>query len=91
MLRPVFRDVAIPHAAPAARTPGEFDLPINALWATDPRPDLTIECVRGGVWVTQAGDDRDVTLAPGETFTPAPVGRVVVQALVASRVRVRPS
>ena len=88
MLRPVFREIAAAPAQPAARTPGEFDLPINALWSTDPRPGVVIECVRGGVWVTQTGDDRDVTLAPGEQFTPAPDGRVVVQALVASRVRV---
>jgi hypothetical protein len=28
----------------------------------------TIECVKGALWITQEGDERDVTLAAGERF-----------------------
>jgi hypothetical protein len=70
-----------------ASTPDEFDLPTGALWSTGPKRHLTITCRRGRLWITQAGDARDTILEPGACFTPAPHGRIVVQALDASRVR----
>jgi hypothetical protein len=39
----------------------------------------------GLVWVTQCGDDRDIFLAPGESFTMGCDGLTLVQALQASR------
>ena len=85
-LRPIRKELAVPFPGEAIR-PGEFDLPINALWATDPRAGSRIECVAGGLWITQAGDERDIVLRAGQTFVPAREGRVVVQALCDARVR----
>jgi hypothetical protein len=52
----------------------------------DPRPDLTIRAIAGDVWITQAGNERDVILVKGDVFTPARRGRVVVQALTDARI-----
>jgi len=68
------------------RTPDEFDLPHGALWGTSPGPGLRIRCTRGQLWITQAGSTDDVVLLAGDTFTPAPRGRVVIQALTDARV-----
>jgi len=70
-----------------ASTADEFDLPSGALWSMEPKIRPTIACQRGRLWITQAGDARDTILEVGQIFTPAPRGRVVVQALDASRVR----
>lgn len=42
----------------------------------DPRESLVldhaagieIECLRGGLWITQYGDNRDIVLTPGRSF-----------------------
>jgi hypothetical protein len=67
-------------------TPDEFDLPDGALWGTSPRPGLRIRCARGQLWITQAGSADDIVLLAGDTFTPAPKGRVVIQSLTDARV-----
>jgi hypothetical protein len=67
-------------------TPDEFDLPRGALWGTTPRPGLHIRCTRGQLWITQAGSADDIVLLADDTFTPAPRGRVVIQALTDARV-----
>lgn len=67
-------------------TPSEFSLPQGALWSTSPRADLRIRCVRGELWITQAGSADDIVLLTGQTFAPAPKGRVVIQALSEARV-----
>lgn len=86
-ITPVFRE--LPATAPIARpAPAEFDLPGGALWSTEPHRAMEIRCEDGQLWVTQAGNERDVVLLAGETFVPAPKGRVVVQALTHSRLRV---
>lgn len=87
---PVFREVppaALGGAGVMARTSREFNLPKGALWSTEPRHDLTVHCVDGQLWITQAGDGRDIVLTTGETFAPQPKGRVVIQALSDSRIQ----
>ena len=42
---------------------------------------LTVECVRGALWITQAGDERDVTLQAGEHFRLDRDGLAVVYGL----------
>jgi hypothetical protein len=87
---PVFRELPAAELPQLRdRTPGEFDLPARALWSLDPRPDIAVHCLSGQLWITQAGDGRDIILLAGESFTPAAKGRVVVQALSDARVVVR--
>ena len=81
---PVFREV--PGVSVLPRPATTFALPQGSLWSTEPRRGLPIHCVEGQIWITQAGDGRDVVLCPGETFIPGPKGRVVVQALLDSRI-----
>ena len=89
---PVQREIRLPRtdgvlpAQIVAGTPNEFSLPHGALWGTSPRADLRIHCVRGELWITQAGSAEDVVLVTGESFAPAPRGRVVIQALTEARV-----
>ncbi|HEY7117744.1 MAG TPA: DUF2917 domain-containing protein [Tepidisphaeraceae bacterium] len=67
--------------------PREFELPQGALWSTQAARIIAIACDRGELWITQSGDERDHVIAEGESFTAAPRGRVVVQALSSARVR----
>ena len=82
----------IPFVAPALppqvaqNTPDEFDLPDGGLWATTPRTPLTIHCLTGQLWITQAGNTDDIVLLPGDTHTLAAKGRVVIQALTDARI-----
>jgi hypothetical protein len=91
-LAPVRREISLPANPPVLPaqivrgTPDEFHLPHGALWGTSPRLGLRIRCARGQLWITQAGSADDVVLLPGETFAPAPRGRVVIQALTDARV-----
>jgi hypothetical protein len=82
---PVRREIRLP-AQIARATPGEFSLPQGALWGASPRPDVRVHCLQGELWITQAGSGDDIVLLAGETFTPAPKGRVVIQALSDARV-----
>src|SRR5436190_13633049 len=50
-----------------------------------------IRVVRGRVWATLEGADRDVVLAEGDEFTPRCAGRLVLEALGASTVLIRES
>ena len=52
---------------------------------------LRLVCDHGQVWITQAGDSRDVILSPGATFTSTGTGKIVVQALEPSRFLVSPA
>ena len=58
------------------------------MFSFEPVPGMVIECVSGELWVTQAGDGRDVVLHAGQVHLPNRRGRVVVQGMSASRVRV---
>ncbi|GAB4255617.1 MAG: hypothetical protein Kow0092_00870 [Deferrisomatales bacterium] len=54
------------------------------------REDLrgaTIRCLRGAVWVTQAGDSRDRVLSPGDAYEVARKGTVQVWARGASQLQ----
>ena len=84
-LTPVRREIPLPEQI-ARGMPDEFSLPQGALWATSPRADLRIQCLRGELWITQAGSADDIVLLTGESFVPAPRGRVVIQALSEARV-----
>jgi hypothetical protein len=84
-LTPVRRQIPLP-AQIVRGTPDEFDLPHGALWGMTPQPDVRIRCSRGQIWITQAGSAADVVLLTGETFAPAPKGRIVIQALTDARV-----
>jgi hypothetical protein len=60
---------------------------VRALPAT--RHAHTVHCVYGTLWVTQEGDEHDVVLQAGQTFTTRPRRKAVVQALAPSIVLVR--
>jgi hypothetical protein len=87
--RPIFREIPAPvRPSPVgSSTAGDFDLPADALWSIDPHQGLTIHCAQGQLWITQAGDGRDIVLASGEAFAPRSKGRVVIQALSDSRIQ----
>jgi hypothetical protein len=44
-----------------------------------------VECLSGSLWLTQDGDDRDVVLAPGESFGFDRPGAALVSAFADSR------
>ena len=87
---PVFREVppaVLSGTDVFAPTSSAFNLPEGALWSTEPRRNRVVHCLAGQLWITQAGDDRDIVLSAGETFAPHPKGRVVIQALAESRLQ----
>ena len=43
---------------------------------------LEIRCIRGNLWITQAGDSRDVVLYAGESFTLDRRGLALITALL---------
>lgn len=47
----------------------------------------TIVCLRGGVWITQHHDSRDIVLGEGERFVFDRPGRAIVQATADSLLR----
>lgn len=47
----------------------------------------TIVCLRGGVWITQHHDNRDIVLGEGERFVFDRPGRTIVQATADSLLR----
>lgn len=51
----------------------------------------TIECVEGALWITQEGDERDVTLAAGEQFCLDRDGLTVVYGLEPAAFSVLPA
>lgn len=48
----------------------------------------TIVCLRGGVWITQHHDTRDIVLGAGERFVFDRPGRAIVQATADSLVSI---
>jgi len=61
----------------------------GTLWRVNARPrELSIACQRGSVWITQEQDGRDIVLDAGQSFINATSGRLVVQALKESLLRV---
>jgi len=44
-----------------------------------------VECVSGTLWITQDGDQRDIVLAPGESFAFDRPGDALISALDDSR------
>jgi hypothetical protein len=45
------------------------------------RPGSTFFCDAGILWLTQAGDQRDYVLSPGQTMTVTKRGKVLVEAM----------
>jgi hypothetical protein len=44
-----------------------------------------IECLSGQLWITQHGDERDIVLGPGQSFTFDRNGMVIVNAIRSSQ------
>lgn len=74
-----------PAAAPAAatlKTSAFVRVADGGVWTRVPgAAGLRIVGVSGHLWITQAGDPGDTTVAPGDTFHTRGRGKVVVQAL----------
>ena len=78
-------------ADPTWRQPREmqFTLAAGAVWGSSSRPRaILIACVAGDVWITQAGDARDVTLSAGHAIICAAGRKLVVQALSQARIEI---
>ncbi|HLH21721.1 MAG TPA: DUF2917 domain-containing protein [Chloroflexota bacterium] len=74
-------------AHPARRV---VSLAPGQVWSLDPvGPETVLRCVAGRCWVTQADDRADYDLRAGATLELRRHGRVVVQALVPTTLRVR--
>lgn len=43
--------------------------------------ELTIQCEKGILWITQTGDLRDHILYPGDRFTSRKRGRLLIEAM----------
>lgn len=72
------------HNEPFGDAPTAFvRLTEGDLWAQVPTRTgaITLECVAGEIWVTQAGSAADVLLSPGDAFATRGTGKVIVQAL----------
>lgn len=73
------------YPAPAA-VQSVHALEADGVLAIEPEGrSLRLLCDHGQVWVTQAGDSRDVILSPGVAFTSTGTGKIVVQALEPAR------
>ena len=89
-------DVAavVPHGEvePAARGAARWvDLVETGMLVVNPHGRaIVVDCAVGPAWVTQENDGNDTVLAPEESWTSQPDGKVVLQPLDgACRVRVR--
>ena len=60
----------------------------QAVTLTDAKGSL-VRCLRGGLWITQDRDLRDIVLAPGESFAIDRSGPAIVWALAPSSVDMR--
>lgn len=65
-----------------------FDLRKHQIMRLDRASGVALVCLRGGLWLTQHGDLRDVMLAAGERFTLDRDGVTLITALKPSSVRV---
>ena len=43
--------------------------------------DVRVRALEGTLWITQEGDTADYLIGPGEVFSPARFGRVVIESL----------
>jgi hypothetical protein len=66
-------------------------LPAQATHCIEDGKGLELTAVSGTVWITQAGDIRDVILARGQSFVLDRNGRAVLYALKDSAVVVAPA
>jgi hypothetical protein len=62
-------------------------LPTRSVWAA-PTSTRTVRCLTGKIWITQEGDSRDHVLSTGQSFTSTRAGKIVVQAMDESTIRV---
>lgn len=67
-----------------------FDLAAGQYRFLAAKPDQTIYCLQGGLWLTQEQDARDYLLQEGDAFIVPRPGKVMVQALGRSCVGLSP-
>lgn len=77
-------EVACPDGTPPATA---VRLPARFIWPA-PANVRAIRCVAGLIWITQEGDPRDHVLAAGQSFMSDRSGKIVVQAMDDSTIRV---
>jgi len=53
-------------------------------------PPAQVCCAEGILWITQAGNAQDMVLRSGERFFPAAAGRMVIEALAPTVLRIAP-
>ncbi len=69
----------------------EFELDLDGVKILSPEvPGQVIQCLSGMIWLTQEGDVRDHVLTAGRVKPIDRPGRVALQALKSSRVRIFP-
>jgi DUF2917 family protein len=66
---------------PPAVDVGPVRLPARAIRRIEDGEGLEVTALSGTVWITQAGDTRDVILAGGQSFILDRNGRAIVYAL----------
>src|SRR5262245_2730326 len=71
--------------------PGLITLSARGIYRIEDGAGLLIECLSGALWITQAGDHRDITLERGQSFDLHRGGMAIVYGLGAARFRVEPA
>jgi len=56
-------------------------LPMNGTFSVERPQGCRVECVRGSLWITHIGDDRDVVVEAGSSFIGDRESPMFVQAL----------
>jgi hypothetical protein len=81
--------VACPGAAGSrALSTAILEIPRGEVREIGCHQPLAVRCLEGMVWITQEGDSRDHLLSAGQELRLEGLGRVVAEALKASRILV---
>lgn len=75
-------------SARAVKT-SQFEMDEGAIASIGDGAPVQIRAIDGQLWITQAGDARDVVVTPGMSYLSNRHGKLVVQALNRSVIEVR--
>jgi len=89
-LAPWFRRAPAPattHRPVASAGPSSQSLHKTATLVVRNPMGVTVECIRGSLWLTHDGDCKDIILEAGQRYSSATRARLLVHALDTAQVR----